>query len=231
MRSMLWGLLVLFLCAAAASELFSQEPVKKAEAMPVYVTPYYNSKGPAIRVGKFSKELSSATAESILDVVKKMKKEWQTLSAEAMYVTAIRLYDTGHKDEAVFWFYSAQYRARVLHAIIPAEAIGTIGEPGFERQQALGAFFQLAGQYINGYAFGDLEKLGKVLDQVVSENAKVADYKEIYPKQMFIPEEEWAEKSDGVAEGLKGLRKQIADPQFAEEIKATRKKAGIEGKY
>ena len=78
-----------------------------------------------------------------------------------MYVAAIRLYDLGHKDEAVYWFYTAQYRARVFTSILDKENVGTIGSEAFELKQAYASFNQLAGEYINGYAFGELPKLKK----------------------------------------------------------------------
>ena len=74
--------------------------------LPVYVLPYYHSKGPWVSVGKFSSEPNSADSESILRVARQMTKDWQTLTLEQMHVTAIRLFDLGHRDEAVYWFQS-----------------------------------------------------------------------------------------------------------------------------
>ena len=72
--------------------------------LPVYVLPYYHSKGPWVSVGKFSSEPKSADSESILRVARQMTKDWQTLTLEQMHVTAIRLFDLGHRDETVYWF-------------------------------------------------------------------------------------------------------------------------------
>ena len=72
--------------------------------LPVYVLPYYHSKGPWVSVGKFSSEPKSAASESILRVARQMTKDWQPLTLEQMHVTAIRLFDLGHRDEAVYWF-------------------------------------------------------------------------------------------------------------------------------
>jgi hypothetical protein len=99
--------------------------------------------------------LMSADSKTILQVSEELKKEKDKLRADVMYVAAIRLYDLGHKDEAVHWFYSAQYRARVFSSILDKEKVGSIGSEAFELKQAYLSFNQLAGEYINGYAFGD----------------------------------------------------------------------------
>jgi hypothetical protein len=123
--------------------------------MPVYITPFYESEGLKITVGEHSQTLANADAKSIREIAGALKKEKDKLRAEVMYVTAIRLYDLGHKDEAVYWFYTAQYRARLFTTLLDNEKIGTIGDEAFELKHAYNAFNQLAGIYINGYGFGD----------------------------------------------------------------------------
>jgi len=108
-----------------------------------------------------------------------------------MYVAAIRLYDLGHKDEAVYWFYTAQYRARVFTSILDKENVGTIGSEAFELKQAYASFNQLAGEYINGYAFGELPKLKKTLLKVVDEGKSLPKFGVVYPKVKFVDEEKW----------------------------------------
>ena len=146
-----------------------------------------------------------------------------------MYVTAIRLYDLGRKDEAVYWFYTAQYRARVFSSILDQEKIGSVGAEAFELKQAYNSFNQLAGTYINGYAFGELPRFEKALTKVVEEGKSLPRYGELYPKLNFAPEAMWAEKNEEVSKGLATLIEHIKTN--AGSIKEQRKKTGIEGKY
>ena len=201
----------------------------KTTRMPIYVTPYYNSKGPQIKVGKYSKELASATNASIVELAKKMKSDWETLPVETMYVMSIRLYDLGHKDDAVHWFYSAQVRSRLFQSVLPKEALGGIGSEGFERVHAQNSFYKLAGTYINGYGFGDLKKFQKTIRLVKSENKKLPKLSTIYPKLKFIDKKSWPEKSEKIMAGLDKLLDFTV--KNAEEIKTKRKENGIEGKY
>jgi hypothetical protein len=197
--------------------------------MPLYITPYYNFNGPQVAVGEHSKRLKDADATSIKQLAAELKNEREQLRPEVMYVTAIRLYDLGHKDEAVYWFYTAQYRARLFTAILDKEETRSIGSDAFELKQAYSAFHQLAGGYINGYAFGELDKLEKTLTQVVEEGKSLPKYGKLYPKVKFIPEDAWPEKNREVSRGLSELIGYAKTN--AGWIKEQRKKSGIEGKY
>jgi hypothetical protein len=209
--------------------LLADGPVIQTTTIPVYVTPYYNSKGIKIDVGSFSKPLASATKKSILTVAADMKREWETLPVEAMYVLAIRLYDFGHKDDAVYWYYAAQWRGRLFGLVVPPDFSVKFGNNGFERAHAYSAFQELAGHYINGYAFGDLPKLQEKLTQVKADCEKVPALTKIYPDATFIVPELWTAKNKEVATGFEKLQKTIIDS--ADEIKATRAKNGMDGKF
>ena len=111
----------------------------------VYVTPYYNSKGPTINVGPFSKGLGANSEPEFVATIAKMKQSWDNLSFPETYVAAIRLYDLGFRKEAIYWFYSAQYRGRLLATLVDRDKMGSIGDPGFELVQAANAFQQLVG--------------------------------------------------------------------------------------
>jgi KaiC/GvpD/RAD55 family RecA-like ATPase len=176
--------------SAGASQEGDKKETNGRPAMPIYITPFYDSKGLKVSVGDTSKKLASADAKTILEVSSELKKERDKLRAEVMYVAAIRLYDLGHKDEAVYWFYTAQYRARVFTSILDKEKVGNIGSEAFELKQAYASFNQLAGEYINGYAFGELPKFEKTLLKVVEEGKSLPKFGDVYPKVKFVDEDE-----------------------------------------
>jgi len=70
-----------------------------------------------------------------------------------MMVLAIRLYDVGLRDDAVFWFYVAEDRYITLSQVIDIEDSG-LSQVG----DAVQSFATLAGPIINGYAFCDLAR-------------------------------------------------------------------------
>ena len=149
-------------CAGLAAGQTINDPAH----IEVYVTPYYNSKGPAIDVGPFSSGLAAKSETEFVATIWKMKKSWDTLNFAETYVAAIRLYDLGFRKESIYWFYSAQYRGRLFASLIDRDKMGSIGDPGFELFQAQNAFQQLVGPYINGYAFGDIDQLVPIIERV-----------------------------------------------------------------
>src|SRR5207237_8033998 len=131
---------------AETSGQHSSEPTR----IEVYFTPYYNSKGPVIDVGRFSSGLAAKNESEFVATISKMRRSWDTLNFPETYVAAIRLYDLGFRKESIYWFYSAQYRGRLFATLIDHEKMGSVGNAGFELFQAQNAFQQLVGPYING---------------------------------------------------------------------------------
>jgi hypothetical protein len=167
----------------------------QVSSIDIYVTPFYNSEGPQVDVGRFSRELASADRESILEIAGAMEQELATLPVVTMYVAAIRLYDLGHRDEAVVWYYRAQHRASLFQAVLDPRRIGHMGSPAFELNSAHYAFNLLSGEHINGYAGCDGEKWAAVLDRLQAEIEALPDFTRIYPSVAFIPAKQWPSKN------------------------------------
>lgn len=170
-----------------------------------YVTPFYNSKGPSVKIGKFSKELASADKQSIKATVATMKQEMATLPAISMFVAAARLYDLGYRDESMYWFYAAQYRARLFQALLEPSKVGGMGSTAFELKSAHSAFRQTLGGYVNGYAGCDQAKWIAVLSQIQAENATAPEFSKLYPSVKFISFDGWDAKNAEINSGLTEL--------------------------
>jgi hypothetical protein len=233
MRKLILATAVLWGAACSSGPRPETAPVRQAgrpvEPMPIYVTPYYDSRGPSVNVGPFSEALASPDRQRVLETVRAMNARFVALPIEAMYVAAIRLYDHGARDEAVYWFYSAQYRAKLFHALVDPGARGTLGTEPFERQHAHVAFHQLAGSFINGYAACDLERWGSTLDRVAAENRKEVDLTVVYPRVRFLPRDQWASKNKEIGDGLAKLRDYLRSNR--EQVKATRAANGMDERF
>src|SRR5438093_13478016 len=196
--------LLLVLCAVSVASfpLGAAQQVSGAAHIDVYVTPYYTSKGPSVSVGRFSSGLASAKEDEFLVTITKMKKDWDQLTFPELYGAAIRLYDLGYRKEAVYWFYTAQYRGRQFGILLDQSKMGSIGSPGFELLQAQNAFFQLVGPYINGYAFGDMDGLVKIVERVQKEGRRIPDLEAAYPGVTFRNKSEWPSANADLADGM-----------------------------
>jgi hypothetical protein len=143
--------LLIALMPAAAS---AAEPVKRIS---LYVEPYYDSARsgtgtPRVAVGKrYDALLSSGNREDILAARDIIKAEPKVVTPMVMMVLALRLYDVGERDEAVFWFYAAKDRMMILTEVATPGAGQLV-----QALEAVKAFSSLAGPDINGYAFCDL---------------------------------------------------------------------------
>lgn len=154
MRSRLvWAILALVLPAAGAG---AAEPVRQ---IGIYVQPYYESSRapgdpPRVAVGpQYDSGLASSRREDILGVRDRIAAAPALVTPMTMMVLAIRLYDTGERDEAVFWFYAAKERTAVLSDVLDMR------QPGLAQvEDAVRSFAALAGPVINGYAFCDLAR-------------------------------------------------------------------------
>jgi hypothetical protein len=225
MKLNLIPLLVFIGCAGLAGGQTITDPAH----IEVYVTPYYNSKGPAIDVGPFSSGLAAKNEPEFVATISKMKKSWDTLNFAETYVAAIRLYDLGFRKESIYWFYSAQYRGRLLATLIDRDKMGSMGDPGFELVQAQNAFQQLVGPYINGYAFGDIDQLIPIIERVQREGKAVPDLTKIYPRVAFKPKSEWDSGNKGLNEGLTKLLMALKNDKAT--IKWQRIERGTEAKF
>ena len=195
----------------------------------VYITPYYNSNGPAIEVGRFSSGLAAKSESEFLATIAKMKQSWETLNFPELYVAAIRLYDLGFRKDSIYWFYSAQYRGRLFATLIDQNKMGSIGNAGFELFQAQNAFQQLVGPYINGYAFGDIDQLVPIIERVQREGKVVPELTKIYPGGVFKPKSEWDAGNKGLNEGLTKLLITLKNEKT--DIKQQRVERGMEAKF
>jgi hypothetical protein len=225
MKSTLIAVLVVLVCAGLGAGQTITDPAH----IEVYITPYYNSKGPAIDVGPFSSGLAAKNESEFVATISKMKQSWDTLNFPEAYVAAIRLYELGFRKESIYWFYSAQYRGRLFATLIDQEKMGSIGSTGFELFQAQNAFQQLAGPYINGYAFGDIDQLIPIIEKVQREGKAVPDLTKIYPRVAFKPKSAWDAGNKGLNEGMTKLLITLKNEKAS--IKQQRIERGMEAKF
>ena len=208
-----------------ASPVLADDPGR----IDAYVTPYYNSTGPIIRIGKYSVGLASKNQGQFVATILQMKEQWSRLSFIELYVGAIGLYDFGYRNEATYWFYCAQYSGRQFGLLVNQDKLGSIGDPGFELYHAQDAFFELVGPNINGYAFGDVDSLVAILRKVQSANRTVRDLQRIYPGVAFKDKSSWQRTNEDLNSGLGTLAVQSTNRKA--EIAQQRAQNGTQARF
>jgi len=149
-RSAVIGLLLL------ASSAFAAEPVRRIglEVQPYYQAARTPDGAPQVAVGKaYNGLLASNKREDILAARDLITASPKLVTPMVLMVLAIRFYDVGLRDEAVFWFYAAKDRYIVLSEVLDVKTAQLA-----QADDAVRSFATLAGPVINGYAFCDLAK-------------------------------------------------------------------------
>ena len=149
-------LLTVAFSALLSSHCFAADPVTR---VPVYVLPYYESASspsasPMVAVAKeYNELLASPNPSAILRVRDMIAAKNELITPATLMVLAIRLYDVGLRDEAVFWFYVAKDRHSTVEGVLD------VGSRALkEVATANRAFATVAGPTINGYAFCNVDR-------------------------------------------------------------------------
>ena len=215
--------LLLAITCAAASVAALAAPIKRID---IYVTPYYEaSKGgaaPKVAVGKtYDTLLASNSREDIVRARDDINRNNSLVTPMTMMVLAIRLYDVGLRDDAVFWFYAAKDRFLTLAGVsdVKSRELAQV-------EDAVKNFAYLAGPVINGYAFCDVAKQQEIREKAMK---WVIDnpYKAIFlPQVPALPGDREQNLKKAIAEIKTAAQKEreyLAKPANVAELKAKRK--------
>jgi hypothetical protein len=118
-------------------------------------------------------EQKMLTPQEKENAIREVEAHPEMYSPLALYETASLLFEADRKDEAAFWFYAAQLRARF--------DMNRAGESSADF--LMGFITQGLGEEINPYAFQDLDKLEKLIQKVVKwdrETPHKYDYRWVY---------------------------------------------------
>jgi hypothetical protein len=215
-----------------AGAVSAAEPVRQ---VPIYVEPFYRSAQtpdgkPLVAVGKqYNDLLASSKRENILAARDLVAAKPQLVTPMTLMVLAIRFYDVGLRDDAVFWFYAAKDRYIVMSEVLDVKSPLLA-----QAAAAVGSFATLAGPVINGYAFCDLTKQKE-------QHAKAVAWVESHPYEVVFMDRAPALPGDraenlkrAIAKAKERAAKEsayFADPKNVESYYATRKKNEADQKF
>jgi len=208
-RAIAVAAIVLVPCGA-----FAAEPVRH---IGLYVVPFYVSAQtpdgkPEVAVGsRYNALLASNKREDILAARDLITAKPQLVTPMTLMVLAIRFYDVGLRDDAVFWFYAAKERYIVMSGVLDVKSRLLA-----EAAAAMGAFATLAGPVINGYAFCDLAKQKEL-------HAKAVDWVAANPYEVMFMAKAPALPGDRAENHKRALAKARADDAKARAYFENRK--------
>lgn len=225
------ALAFLALCLMGATA-HAADAVKR---IPIKVLPYYQAARhpddpPLIAVApQYDKLLASTHADDIRRARDEIARDPARITPMTMMVLAIRLYDVGLRDDAVFWFYAAKNRYYMLTRVADMKSpeLAPVAS-------AMNAFVRLVGPTINGYAFCDVEKQRDIA-------LKAADWTSRHAYEALLMPEvpaQFGERRQNYQKGLADLlalvkreRDYLAVPANVEKLNAIRARNGADGRY
>jgi len=220
--------------AGAAAFSLSAAQAEPVRHVGIYVQPYYEAARepggtPRVAVGRSFDGLASNRREDILAIRDRIVAEPKLVTPMTLMVLAIRFYDVGLRDDAVFWFYAAKDRFLTLDGVVDVGAGGLA-----QVEDAIRSFSTLAGPIINGYAFCDIANQQAI-------RAKALDWVEQNPYEAIFMERLPAKQSNrkqALVEAVAMLRANAAkesaylqDAGNAAKYRAERARNGTDEKY
>jgi hypothetical protein len=159
--------LLAFVCGAAlAAPAQAVEPMRQ---IGIYVPPYYAagatfSDAPTVAVDPaYDKLLQSTRAADIRKARDAIAAQPDRVKPETMMVLAIRLYDMGLRDDAVFWYYAARDRYLTMDTVLDMRSLMLV-----RVSEAIASFVSAVGPVIDGYAFCDLARQQEREDRAIA---------------------------------------------------------------
>jgi hypothetical protein len=163
------------LCAPAA------EPVRQ---LGIYVLPYYAAGASFVEPPKVAVDAAYDASLASTDpaVIRKTRDAIaahpELVKPETMMVLAIRLYDIGLRDDAVFWYYAGRDRFLTMEAVLDMRSIRMA-----RQAEAIDSFVGALAQPIDGYAFCDLarhqEREDRAIEWVAAHPYKMLGYEDL----------------------------------------------------
>jgi hypothetical protein len=130
------------------------------------------------------------------------------------YILAGKLFASGKKDEAVFWFYAGQLRYRV-YLLVNKDKLKPSGDPA-----VFASLSEEIGRPINEYAFGDIPQLAKTIDAVLAWDKSHSN--------PLTPRDKYRSEYRQIVAGLIHMRDEVV--RNADSIRKTRAANGLENR-
>ena len=227
-----------FLCLSAlcvvahAPGAHAVDPVKRIR---IEVTPYYQAARipddpPLIAVApKLDPLLVSARADDILRARDEIERDPGRITPMTLMVLAIRLYDVGLRDDAVFWFYAAKNRYYILSRVanMKSPELASIGA-------AMDAFARVAGSVINGYAYCNIERQREIALKAADWTARHAYEALLMEEVPALPgnrEQNYQKALADLFANVKRERDYLAVPTNANRLREMRAQNDADARY
>jgi hypothetical protein len=200
-----------------------------------FVPPYYEAalsfgESPKVRVSPEYDALFASTKPGDVRKARDMiAANPDMVSPLAMSVLAIRLYDVGLRDDAVFWFFAARGRYAILQSVLDVSSLTLVGV-----RNGMQDFADNAGPTLYGYAFCDLAREQAAEDKALQWTI-AHPYKQLFAPQLPARSDD---RNKALADAHEAMKKQaadsradLADPARRAQLQEARERSQADVKY
>jgi len=220
------------LARAQAASAPVAEPVRQ---LVVYVMPYYAAgdtfnAAPKVAVDPvYDKLLASTSAADIRKVRDAIAAQPDLVKPETMMVLAIRLYDTGQRDDAVFWYYAGRDRFLTMDAVLDMRSLQLL-----KVAEVMESFVNAVGPAIDGYALCDVarhqEREDRAIAWVAAHPYKVLGYSDL-PAQSDDRNAALANAVNKLREASAHNGELLAQPEMLAKLADVRKQSQADARF
>lgn len=177
----------------------------------------------------YDKELINATQSNIMALQEKVKKNNAEISPTFMYVLSIKLYETGHKDAAIFWFYAGLSRQ-----LLVKDRVMRLSKQDNEQHLIPEDFEKKLETIMNGTAQCNIENYLRLFDEGVTwSSANI--YAPVAQKIKQIDGDASAKVFEDIKNRSKAFlqknREKFKDPAFLQQLKNERSQSRADERY
>ena len=212
--------------AGAPASAAAEAPVAPVVQLHVDVSPYYVAgrqpgQPPQVAVDPdYDALLSSVKAADILKARDGIARQPALVKPQTLIVLAMRLYDIGARDDAVFWYYAGMDRFATMQRVLDMRSLRLV-----RSAEVVDAFSHAAGPAIDGFAYCSIsfqaERETRAIDWVAAHPYAALGYTDL-PAQS-------EDRNAALVAAIKALRADaakkkamFANPASLDEFEATR---------
>jgi len=165
--------------ASAASERVAPVVQLSVDVPPYYIAGATYGTPPGVAVDpRFDKLLASSKRADIQQAVLAIAAKPELVKPDTLIVLAMRLYDVGLRDDAVFWYYAGRDRFLVMEQVLDMRSIQLM-----RSAEVTESFVRAAGPAMDGYAYCSVahqaEQEDRAIAWVAAHPYKILGYTEL----------------------------------------------------
>jgi len=216
--------------ASAASERIAPVVQLGVDVPPYYIAGATYGTPPSVQVDpQYDKLLASSRRADIQQAVVAIAAKPELVKPDTLIVLAMRLYDVGLRDDAVFWYYAGRDRFLVMAQVLDMRSIQLM-----RSAEVTERFMRAAGPAMDGYAYCSIahqaEQEDRAIAWVAAHPYKILGYTEL-PAAVEDRNAALADAVNHLRDAARKKKALLEDPKTLGELEEARMRSHAHERY